>query len=124
MVLSLTLALPVLGQARPLGLHEGNDAYHAAMLSSRDDDSGDTMDYVMAGAIGLIGGLIIALIVTGSMKAAMNTARKKTEATSYVRPGSFHVSQRHDQFLYEQTTSVRKEKDDDHDHDRDDDDDD
>ncbi len=44
--------------------------------------------------------LIIAFIVVGNMKAQLKTARHKTEASDYVRPGSFNLSVKQDYFLY------------------------
>ncbi len=60
--------------------------------------------------IALIGGIIIAFLVTGSMKAKMNTAVIKKQAADYVRSGSFQVQQSYDRFLYENTTRTRKQE--------------
>ncbi len=71
----------------------------------------EASDIVIALLVGLIGGLIIAFMVTGSMKAKMNTAVKKTQAKDYVRRGSFVLGQNYDRFLYEDTQKTRKQKD-------------
>ncbi len=72
-------------------------------------------DILIAVVVGLVGGAIVAFVVTGSMVSKMNTARKKKEAASYVRQGSFYLAQSHDRFMYENTTRTAKsqEKDDD-----------
>ncbi len=64
----------------------------------------DAGDIGLALLIGLGGGIAVAFAVTAAMIAKMNTARKKNEAASYVRQGSFILGQSHDRFLYENTT--------------------
>ncbi len=75
-----------------------------------EGETGGIGGLIIAMVIGLVGGFIIALVVTGGMKAKMNTARKKREATSYVRQGSFNLMQSNDRFLFENTTRTAKEK--------------
>ncbi len=60
--------------------------------------------------IGIIGGVIIAFVVTGMMISKMNTAVKKQEAANYVMQGSFVLGQSYDRFLHENTTRTEKAK--------------
>ncbi len=71
------------------------------------------MDYLIPIGIGLVGGLLIAFIITGGMKASMNTARKKEEAANYVVNGTFNLAQSYDRFLYQHTTKTARAKDND-----------
>ena len=45
-------------------------------------------------------GLIAAFLIVGAMKAKLKTVRFKAEANSYIRKGSFAVTQSRDTFLY------------------------
>ncbi len=67
-------------------------------------------DYAMYIGIGIIGGALVAFIVTKSMISAMNTAKKQKLAANYVRPGSFNLTQSYDRFLYENTVRTAKPK--------------
>ncbi len=71
----------------------------------------------------LIIGIIIAFLITGSMKEKMNTAVVQRAAANYVREGSFDLRTKRDVFLHEHTTRTLIETHDDHDDDHDDDDD-
>ncbi len=85
--------------------------YAAAAAGMPYSDNGESEGNIfMSILIALIGGIIIAFLVTGSMKAKMNTAVTKTEAADYVRPGSFQLQQSYDRFLYENTTRTRKQE--------------
>ena len=55
----------------------------------------------------IIAALIVALIVVIMMRAQLKTAKLNNAAESYVRDGSFKLSIKRDQFLYE-TVSRRK----------------
>ena len=57
----------------------------------------------------LIAGLALGLIVAFSMKAQMKTVRRKTNASSYVRDGSFQLTRSQDVYLYTTTTRQRIE---------------
>ncbi len=67
-------------------------------------------DYILPAIIALVLGIIIAFLVTGSMKAKMKTAVKKTEAADYVRPGSFNVTHSADRYLFQNTIRTPKPK--------------
>lgn len=56
-------------------------------------------------AIGV--GLVVALIVTGSMKSQLKNVRAKTEASDYVRKGSLNITNSRDLFLYRNVSRVR-----------------
>lgn len=63
-----------------------------------------------AWAIGIpIAALVIALITVSIMKYGMKTARKRTEAGEYVRPGSFRLTRQQDIYLYSHVTKVKIE---------------
>ncbi len=66
-------------------------------------------DIMVAAIIGIIAGIIVAFVVTGVMKSAMNTARKKQEASDYVKQDSFILEQSYDRYLYENTTRSAKQ---------------
>lgn len=58
-------------------------------------------------------GLIVALIVVGGMKRKLKTAVRQKEANSYIKDGSFRVTESSDQFLYNTVTRTRIAKDND-----------
>ncbi len=72
-----------------------------------EDEGGN---FFFALVIGIVGGIVVAFVVTGSMLAKMNTARTKHEASDYVRPGSFELSRKSDRFIRSQTTKRAKDK--------------
>jgi len=63
---------------------------------------GDLLLFLM---MGLAGGLIIALIVTGSMQRKLTSVRFQKQALDYILPGSLIINQSRDEFL---GTSVSK----------------
>ena len=58
----------------------------------------------------LIIGLIIGLIVVFVMKGQLNSVRPQNRANAYVRPGSMHLTQKGDFFLYRTITRTPKPK--------------
>lgn len=58
--------------------------------------------------IAFIISIIIGLVSVFSMKAAMNTAVKQTEAGHYVRDGSFNLSVKRDVFMFTRTERTQK----------------
>ena len=67
---------------------------------------GNAMETYAAGPSGpsilicVIGGVVVAFIVTGSMKAKLTSVRAQADARSYVDPGSFALTRRLDLFMY------------------------
>ena len=55
-------------------------------------------------------GFILALIVVGVMKGKLKTVHSRPEADSYIRKGSFDVTESSDLFLYHTLTRTKKEK--------------
>ena len=55
-------------------------------------------------------GLVIALIVTGSMKGKLKSVRRQAAAGSYVKANSMHVTESRDMFLYNTVTRTEKPK--------------
>ncbi len=43
---------------------------------------------------------IVALIICSVKAASMKTAAKKTSASDYMEPGSFHLTKKRDYYLY------------------------
>ena len=89
------------------------------------DDTDDDYDYdytpsvMYFNSVWLIGsllvGLIVALIVTLSLKRGMKSVRMKSSAADYLRAGSFTPGRREDLFLYHTVSMTAKPKDDDND---------
>lgn len=59
--------------------------------------------------ISIVAGLIVAAIVTGSMKKQLKSVRAQQYAGSYVRKDSFKVTESRDTFLYSTVSRVRRE---------------
>jgi len=59
--------------------------------------------------ISLAIGLVIALIVTGSMRSKLKSVKKKAAATEYTKPGSMKVTYSTDFFLYRVVDRQKKE---------------
>ena len=59
--------------------------------------------------ISLIVGLIVAALYTGSLKAQLNSVRRKPEATEYVRKDSLQITQSKDLFLYRNVNRTVKQ---------------
>lgn len=52
---------------------------------------------------------IVALIICSVKAASMKTAAKKTSASDYMEPGSFHLTKKRDYYLYTTTHRVKRE---------------
>lgn len=61
---------------------------------------GDDFDPGFTLVISLIVGFLLALIVTGIMRGKLKSVRSQYAAADYVRPGSMHVTQAYEIFLY------------------------
>ncbi|MGN0658458.1 MAG: TPM domain-containing protein [Emergencia sp.] len=59
--------------------------------------------------VGVGAGLLIAFILAGRDKSALRTVRRKEEAAQYLRPGSLQLTNRGEQFLYNNVETVVKE---------------
>lgn len=59
-------------------------------------------------AIALVIGLILAFVVTGSMKGQLTSVRRQTAAASYIKQNSLKVTQQNEVYLYKKVE--RKEK--------------
>ena len=60
--------------------------------------------------IGLLVGIIIALIVTGSMKSKLTSVKMQAAAQSYIRPNSLQLTQSRDYFVYRTVTRTARPK--------------
>ena len=74
---------------------------------------GEAGFYATILGIGFFPGLIIAAIMTRVQKSKHKTIRRKTEAQSYVVPGSLTLTRRHDRFMYSHVSRTEKPKDND-----------
>lgn len=54
--------------------------------------------------------LVVALIVTGSMISSMKSVRKEAKADNYIRPGSMHVTNSREFYLYKKLEKTKKEQ--------------
>ncbi len=59
--------------------------------------------------ISLAIGIVLALLVVGSMKSKLKSVSKKKEANSYVKKGSMAVTENFETFLYSNVTKTKKE---------------
>lgn len=59
-------------------------------------------------AIALVIGLIIALIVTGSMKGQLNSVHRQQAAASYIKQNSMHVTKKQEIYLYKKLEKTQK----------------
>ena len=71
------------------------------------DDISTTADRLQRVGIFAVIGLIVGFVTTFLMKRSMKTARRKANATDYVRPGSFQLTRQQDLYLYRTRTRVR-----------------
>lgn len=53
-------------------------------------------------------GLVVALLVTGKMKAALTSVRQQVKADAYVTPGSLQLTNSRDLFLYSQLSKTER----------------
>lgn len=60
--------------------------------------------------VALVIGIIVAVIVTGTMKGKLKTVRRQNAASSYVRNGSMNVTDSRELFLYSQVTRTERPK--------------
>ena len=63
--------------------------------------------------ISVIIGLVVAFIVTGSMKGKLKSVRRQTAANNYVKNDSMKVTQSRDLFLYRQVSRTERPRDED-----------
>jgi uncharacterized protein len=74
------------------------------------DNLADPKSYAVCILIGLCVGAVTAGIVCLIFAAELKTKVPQREASSYVRPGSAHITRRQDMFLYSHTQRVRKQE--------------
>lgn len=61
--------------------------------------------------VGIIAGVIVAAIVTGSMRAKLKSVRAQRFAGNYIREGSFDLTNARDTYLYSTIQRVRRDTD-------------
>ena len=64
--------------------------------------------------ISLVAGIVLSLIVVGTMKSKLKTVRFQAAANNYVKAGSMNLTESRDIFLYNTMTKTKKEKNDSH----------
>ena len=62
--------------------------------------------------ISLVVGVVLSLMVVGTMKSKLKTVRFQAAANNYVKAGSMNLTERRDIFLYNTMTKTKKEKND------------
>ena len=62
--------------------------------------------------ISLVAGIVLSLIVVGTMKSKLKTVRFQAAANNYVKAGSMNLTESRDIFLYNTMTKTKKEKND------------
>lgn len=55
-------------------------------------------------------GLILSLAIAGGFASQHKTVHHKASASDYMRPGSFTLHRREDDYLYSNTTRVKRSK--------------
>ncbi len=68
-----------------------------------------TADYAIPAVIGIVAGLIVAGIVTLSMRAKMKTVAQAVSATDYLARGSFNLTRQNNTFLYRNVTRTLRQ---------------
>ena len=97
--------------------NEPDDGYDSDYTDDGYDYTPSVMYFNNVWLVGsLLVGLIVALIVTLSMKRGMKSVRMKSSAADYLRAGSFTPGRREDLFLYHTVSVTAKPKNDDNDH--------
>lgn len=90
-----------------MGLGVPADGYGESVYTP-DERAGKLFPFV------LIAALVVSLITAFSLKGQLKTVRRKNEAMSYVRDGSFHLTRSQDIYLYTTTQRHKIETDTDH----------
>lgn len=72
--------------------------------------NGFPFDYGMNIVIALGIGLVVALIITGGMKAQLKSVKKQPAATEYTKPGSLQVTMANEFYLYRIVNTRPREK--------------
>lgn len=102
-----------------LSAYEPDDGNYSDDTDNTDNDYDYTPSVMYFNSVWLIGsllvGLIVALIVTLSMKRGMKSVSMKSSAADYLRSGSFTPGRSEDLFLYHTVSVTAKPKDDDND---------
>ena len=62
--------------------------------------------------ISLVAGIVLSLIVVGTMKSKLKTVHFQAAANNYVKAGSMNLTESRDIFLYNTMTKTKKEKND------------
>ena len=97
-----------------LSAYEPDDGNYSDDTDNTDDDYDYTPSVMYFNSVWLIGsllvGLIVALIVTLSMKRGMKSVSMKSSAADYLRSGSFTPGRSEDLFLYHTVSVTAKPK--------------
>lgn len=75
-----------------------------------DEDTGFVLPPPMWILISIGAGLIVALVVVGSMKRKLKTVNLQAAANSYLKSGSLNITESNDIFLYSNVTRTAKPK--------------
>lgn len=78
--------------------------------AAEDGSSGSGSSPVTIAVSAVVGGLLVAGIGTGSMKAQLKSVRSEKAARPYIKQGSFKVTTRRDIYLYQKVERREKPK--------------
>lgn len=109
-VLSVFLTVLLLAAMAVPAAAYGYDDYDYDDYSYSDDDD-EAADPAVTVLVCIAVGLVVALIVTGTMKAQLKTVRHQAQAGQYIRQGSFQLFRSQDIYLYRNVTRVARPKD-------------
>lgn len=99
-------------------LTDGNyaSAFHTFLSDCEYEINGEIngfpFPFGMNATIAAVGGFIVSLFTTGSMKNQLKSVSKQNKAKDYMKPGSMNLENSNEFFLYRTVSSQRKAKDD------------
>ena len=91
---------------------KNGNPYGGSADANTTDDDGSVLPAPMWILVSIGAGLVVALIVVGSMKRKLKTVNKQTAANNYLRSGSLNITESNDIFLYSNVTRSAKPKND------------
>lgn len=94
---------------------KNGNVYDEPMGAIDDGDTGSIMPPPLWILISIGVGIVVALIVVGSMKRKLKTVNMQAAANNYLKDGSLNITESNDVFLYSNVTRTPKPKDNDND---------
>ncbi|MBQ9946404.1 MAG: TPM domain-containing protein [Clostridia bacterium] len=87
-----------------------DDEYYNDYYSDYEDKYTPDFFNIKWFLVAIVIGVIIAFIYTASLKSQLKTVRSKASAKDYVIPGSLHLTQQRDVFMYSNVKKIPKPK--------------